>query len=86
MQNNHLTISQNYGIIIIEIKKEVAQMEKQLSLFRENLLNRMIRIYGFENEITIWFAQLLEDQEDNEINNKMLRIMVECHEKSPIVD
>lgn len=61
-------------------------MEKQLSLFRENLLNRMIYIYGFENEITIWFARLLESQEENEINNKMLRIMVEWHEKSPIVD
>ena len=61
-------------------------MEKQLSQFRENLLTRIIRIYGFEHKITIWFAQLLEDQEENEINNKMLEMMVEHHEKSPIVD
>ena len=53
---------------------------------RENLLDRIIRIYGFEHKITIWFAQLLESQEENEINNKMLEMMVECHEKSPIVD
>lgn len=61
-------------------------MKKQLSQFREDLLTRMIRIYGFEHKITIWFAQLLESQEENEINNKMLEMMVECHEKSPIVD
>ena len=61
-------------------------MEKQLSQFREDLLTRIIRIYGFEHKITIWFAQLLEDQEENEINNKLLERMVKCHEKSPIVD
>ena len=61
-------------------------MEKQLSQFREDLLTRIIRIYGFEHKITIWFAQLLESQEENEINNKMLEMIVECHEKSPIVD
>lgn len=61
-------------------------MKKQLSQFREDLLTRMIRVYGFEHKITIWFAQLLETQEENEINNKMLEMMVECHEKNPIVD
>ena len=60
-------------------------MKKQLSQFREDLLTRIIRIYGFEHEITIWFAQLLETQEENEINNKMLEKMVKCHEKNPIV-
>ena len=61
-------------------------MEKQLSQFREDLLTRIIRIYGFEHKITIWFAQLLETQEENDFDNKMLEMMVECHEKSQIVD
>lgn len=61
-------------------------MKKQLSQFREDLLTRIIHIYGFEHKITIWFAKLLEIQKENEINNKMLEMMVECHEKSPIVD
>ena len=61
-------------------------MKKQLSQFREDLLTRIIHIYGFEHKITIWFAQLLETQEENEINNKMLEMMVKCHEKSPMVD
>ncbi len=57
-----------------------------MTTLRENLLDRVIRIYGFEHEITIWFAQLLETQEENEINNKMLEKMVKCHEKNPIAD
>ena len=61
-------------------------MEKQLSQFREDLLTRIIHIYGFEHKITIWFAQLLETQEENDFNNKMLEMMVECHEKSSIVN
>lgn len=61
-------------------------MEKQLSQFRGDLLARIIRIYGFEHKTTIWFAQLLENQEENGFNNKMLEMMVECHEKSQIVD
>lgn len=61
-------------------------MEKQLSQFRGDLLARIIHIYGFEHKITIWFAQLLENQEENGFNNKMLEMMVECHEKSQIVD
>lgn len=61
-------------------------MEKQLSQFRGDLLARIIHIYGFEHKITIWFTQLLETQEENDFNNKMLEMMVECHEKSPIVN
>ena len=53
---------------------------------RENLLDRMIRIYGFENDIVIQFAELCERYADNAINDKMLTILVEAHEASPILD
>lgn len=50
---------------------------------RENLLDRMIRIYGFENPITIQFAELCESYPNNEISDKMLTILVEAHEAEP---
>lgn len=54
-----------------------------MSEVRENLLTRMIRIYGFENDITIQFAKLLEDWEENDINNRMLLLLVMAHEDYP---
>lgn len=53
---------------------------------RENLLDRMIRIYGFENDIVIQFAELCERYADNAINDKMLTVLVEAHEASPFLD
>lgn len=53
---------------------------------RENLINRMIRIYGFENDIVIQFAGLCERYTDDATNDKMLTILVEAHEASPILD
>jgi len=47
---------------------------------REQLLSRMIRIYGFENEITIEFARLCEN---DLIADFVLCTIVECHEKNP---
>ena len=57
-----------------------------MNAIRENLLDRMIRIYGFENDIVIQFAELCERYADNTINDKMLTILVEAHEASPILD
>ena len=57
-----------------------------MSAIRENLLDRMIRIYGFENDIVIQFAELCERYADNAINDKMLTVLVEAHEASPILD
>lgn len=53
---------------------------------RENLIDRMIRIYGFEHPAVIRFAKLCERWEDTEINDTILRLAVESHEKYPKLD
>lgn len=50
---------------------------------REELLSRMIRIYGFEHEQVIEFAKLLES---SNISDESLEILVECHEQYPVTD
>lgn len=50
---------------------------------REELLSRMIRIYGFEHEQVIEFAKLLES---SNIPDESLEILVECHEEYPVTD
>ena len=53
---------------------------------RENLIDRMIRIYGFEHPAVIHFTELCERWEDTEINDIILRLAVESHEKYPKLD
>ena len=48
---------------------------------REQLLDRMIKIYGFEHEIVIEFARMCES--DN-FTDKDLEVIVEAHEANPI--
>ena len=50
---------------------------------RENLIDRMIRIYGFEHPIVIQFAELCERMEYTEANDKALMTLVEIHEEDP---
>lgn len=50
---------------------------------REELLSRMIRIYGFEHKQVIEFAKLLES---SNIPDESLEILVECHEEYPVTD
>ena len=50
---------------------------------REDLIDRMIRLYGFENPITIQFADLCDRLEDTEWNNMVLRLLCEAHEADP---
>lgn len=47
---------------------------------RENLIDRMIRIYGFEHPLVIQFAEL----EDTEANNNALMTLVKAHEENPV--
>lgn len=49
---------------------------------REQLLDRMIRIYGFENPIVIEFARLMETA----ISDDALKTIVEAHENFPQYD
>lgn len=51
---------------------------------REQLLDRMIRIYGFEHEIVIEFARMCEEWSSTENNDKALETLVKCHEEYPV--
>lgn len=51
---------------------------------REQLIDRMIRIYGFEHEAVIDFAKLCEHYPVGEVYDDMLEILVECHEEDPV--
>ena len=44
---------------------------------REELLTRMIRLYGMEHEVVITFAKLIENPKFDE---ELLETLVECHE------
>ena len=48
---------------------------------REQLLDRMIRIYGFEHEVVIEFARMCES--DN-FTDKDLEVIVEAHEANRV--
>lgn len=50
---------------------------------REELMNRMIRLYGFESPITIDFCWMCEEWADTEANDNALAILVKYHEKAP---
>ena len=54
-----------------------------MTKFRESLIDRMCRIYGFEKPIVIECARLCEYWEENAWNNKLLTILVEVHEAEP---
>ena len=53
---------------------------------REKLIDRMIRIYGFENPIVIWFCRLCEEWEDIEDRDRLLEVIVKAHEEFPQLD
>ena len=53
---------------------------------REQLMDRMIRIYGFEHEIVIAFRGMCETCPNTEAYDMMLRVLVEWHEEFPVLD
>lgn len=53
---------------------------------REQLMDRMIRIYGFEHEIVIAFCTMCEDYPQTEAYDNTLRVLVESHEEFPVLD
>ena len=65
--------------VIIKVQKEERQ-----NTMRENLIDRMIRIYGFEHPLVIQFAELCERMADTEYNNNALALLVEAHEEYPV--
>ena len=59
---------------------------KSMNTMRKNLIDRMIKIYGFEHPSVIWFADLCERWKDTKDNDKVLRIIVESHEEFPVLE
>lgn len=57
-----------------------------MTKFRENLLTRMIHVYGFENDFTIKYANLLEKALPTMEDDRRLEIIVECHEQYPLTN
>ena len=47
---------------------------------REKLLDRMIKIYGFEHELVIEFAGMIENPN---YKTEILETLVKCHEAHP---
>ncbi len=56
-----------------------------MTSYRENLIDRMIRLYGYEDKIVIDFAHLCETWKVNKRNDTTLRMLVESHEADPVV-
>ena len=54
-----------------------------MNKIREQLADRMIRLYGFENPITIDFCRLCEEWPDTEACDNALATLVKCHEEAP---
>ncbi len=58
--------------------------QREVLVMREQLLDRMIRIYGFEHEIVIEFARMCEEWLPTKNNDKALETLVKCHEENPV--
>ena len=52
---------------------------------RDEMATVIIRLYGFENENTIQFFELMERLPENEWNNAVLESLVKAHLKNPIL-
>jgi len=53
---------------------------------RQKLLDRIIRIYGYEHEITIDFAKMCENYPNGENCEKALETLVKIHESRPYTE
>lgn len=47
------------------------------ALTREQMIDNLIRKYGFENTVVLMFAKMCEEYEDSAINNDLIRIFYE---------
>ena len=53
--------------------------------YRKNLIDRMIRLYGFEDEKVIDFANLCEKHAGSKEWDNVLWTLVITHEKFPVM-
>lgn len=51
--------------------------------YREQLVDRMIHIYGYENEIVIRFCEVCEQNPDSTEWDKVCELLVSAHEQFP---
>ena len=51
-----------------------------MTTLRENLLDRIIHVYGFEHKVTIWFAEQCEKypQDNKDVNELLTEIAKIC--------
>lgn len=54
--------------------------------YRKNLIDRMIRLYGFEDEKVIDFANLCEKHVGSKEWDNVLWMLVVTHEEFPVMD
>lgn len=54
--------------------------------YRGKLLDRMIRIYGFEHPIVVEFAKLCESYPATSAYDRSLTCLVESHEEFPMIE
>lgn len=54
--------------------------------YRKNLVDRMIRLYGFESEIVVLFANMAEKYTDSKKWDNAMLMIVEAHEAHPVTD
>ena len=59
------------------------EIEREVTVMREKLIDRMIHIYGFENPIVIEFCRLCEEWEDTGEKDHLLEVIVEVNEEYP---
>ena len=57
-----------------------------MTTYRENLIDRMIRLYGFENPMVVQFAEMCEKYPNNADYDNGLQLLVEAHEEYPIFE
>ena len=68
------------------VKRTKGKTMNTMNTMRKSLIDRMVKIYGFEHPAVIHFTELCECLEDTEINDTILRLAVEAHEKFPNLD
>lgn len=73
-----MTSRKERAIINVSNEREV----KIITENRERMLSEMIRIYGFEHEVTIEFARLLES---DIMTDKDLEVILKTHKENPVM-
>lgn len=54
-----------------------------MTAYRENLVDRVIRVYGYEHFMTVRFAQMCEILDNTAENDQALAGLVQDYEKAP---